>query len=163
MARLRLSGVILVAFASSLGAADPNIDLSTIIDQPAAESVLGGAVRAPTPININGTDGYYSKCNYYSVAPGKALILRFYQAAAGHDAGAELEHVKASSGLSKTVSGLGDRAEISTGAAGTLNANVTMLYVVKGNALISVGLRGLDEENASAKAKELAQKILEHL
>ena len=38
-----------------------------------------------------------------------------------------------------------------------------MLYVAKGDALITVGLRGLDEEMAIAAAKSVAQKILEHL
>ena len=159
----RLSGVLLLAVAGSLGAAEPNVDISTIVDKTAAESVLGGEVKAPTPINIQGTDGYYSKCNYYSAIPGKALILRFYRGPAGSDAGEELDRVKASTGLTKTVSGLGDRAEISAGPAGTLNANVTMLYVVKANSLITIGLRGLDDDSASAKAKELAQKIIEHL
>jgi hypothetical protein len=38
-----------------------------------------------------------------------------------------------------------------------------MLYVVKGNALITVGLGGFDDDVAGEKAKSVAQKILAQL
>jgi hypothetical protein len=155
-------GVVAVA-AASVSAAESRIEVASIIDKATAESVLGVAVKAPTPQNIEGKDGYYSKCNYYSNAAGKALIIRVYQAAAGFDAKNELNQVRASSGLTKSVSGIGDKAELSSGAASALSTNVTMLYVVKGNALVAVGVRGLDEEIASTRAKEIAQKIIDHL
>ena len=155
--------VFAVAPTSLIFAAETRVDVSSIIDKAAAESILGSSVKDPTPRNIEGKDGYYSKCNYYSATPGKLLILRVYQAAAGFDPKKELEQVRASSGLSKAVSGLGDKAELSSGPASGLSANVTMLCVVKGDTIITIGLRGLDEEAAVEKAKSVAQKIIEHL
>jgi phosphotransferase system HPr-like phosphotransfer protein len=152
----------IIAVASNLPA-QTHIDVSSVIDKTAAESMLGGPVKTPTPRNVEGTDGYYSKCNYYSVAPGKLLILRVYQAAPGFDAKKELDQVRASSGLTKSISGLGDKAELSSGAASGLSANVTMLSVLKGNTLITVGLRGLDEDEAVERVKGVAEKILARL
>ncbi|MEP6604137.1 MAG: hypothetical protein ABJB69_09335 [Spartobacteria bacterium] len=164
MSILRSVGSVLAAFVASAAlAAEARIEVARIVDQAAAEAILGVPVKPSTPVNVEGKDGYYSKCNYYSVAPGKLLILRFYQAAAGFDVKTELDQVRATSGLSKTISGLGDRAEMEAGAASGFSNDVTMLYVIKGNALLTVGLRGLDEEAAGAKAKSIAQKILERL
>jgi hypothetical protein len=41
--------------------------------------------------------------------------------------------------------------------------NVVMLYVIKGNSLITVGVSGLDDETAVEKAKTVAQKIVAQL
>ncbi|MEY2545282.1 MAG: hypothetical protein QOG48_399 [Verrucomicrobiota bacterium] len=164
MSILRVAGAVLfVVAAYSLGAADEKIDVAKIIDKAAAEAILGSDVKDPTPINVEGKDGYYSKCNYYSADAGKLLILRVYQAAAGYDASKELDHVHATSGLTKIFSGIGDKAEIASGAGSGLGDNVSMLYVVKGTTLVTVGLRGFDEDAAAEKMKTVAQKILEHL
>jgi hypothetical protein len=41
---------------------------------------------------------------------------------------------------------------------------VLMLYVVKGNAFITIGVGGMDDESvALEKAKGIAQKLLQHL
>lgn len=156
-------GALALVLVGELVAAETRVEVASIIDKTAAESILGSAVKEPTPRNIEGKDGYYSKCNYYSATPGKLLILRVYQAAAGFDAKQELDQVRASSGLTKSLSGLGDKAELSSGAASGLSNNVTMLSVVKGNTLVTVGLRGLDEDVAVEKVKEVAQKILARL
>ncbi len=148
---------------SSLIGGEMHIDVSSIIDRAAAEAILGGRVNDSTPRNVDGTDGYYSKCNYYSATPGKSLILRVYQAAPGFNAKQELDQVRASSGLTKSLSGLGDQAELSSGAASALSSNATMLSVVKGDTLITIGLRGLEEDLAVEKIKDVAQKILQHL
>src|SRR5207302_10475141 len=74
-------------------AADSHIDVSRIVDQTTAESVLGEPVKSATPRNVDGKDGYYSKCNYYTSKPGKALIVRVYQAAPGIDPQTALEGV----------------------------------------------------------------------
>ena len=71
--------------------------------------------------------------------------------------------MRSSSGLTKSVSGLGDKAELTSGSVSGFSLNVTMLYVAKGDTLITVGVRGLEEENAIATVKNIAQKILEHL
>jgi hypothetical protein len=154
-----------VALATpSLFAADAHFDVSRIIDKAAAESVLGETVKKPTPRNMEGQDGYYSKCTYYTGTPGKSLVLRVYQAAAGFNPYKELEQVIESSGSMRAVSGLGDKARMSTGAEGGLPAHVVMLYVIKGNALVTIGLGGLEDEAAAQeKVKEVAQKIIAEL
>lgn len=147
----------------SLDAAEEKIEVAKIIDKAAAENILDEPVKEPSPINVTGKDGYYSKCNYYSASAVKLLILRVYQAAAGYDPGKELDHVHATSGLTKPVSDLGDKAEIASGAGSGFGDKVSMLYVVKGTSLVTVGLRGFDEDAAAEKMKMIAQKILEHL
>jgi hypothetical protein len=152
------------AIPASLEAADRHIDVSRIFDKAAAESVLGAAVTAPAARNIEGKEGYYSKCNYYTATPGKSLIIRVYQAGAGFNPYKEMEQVIESSGSMRAIAGLGDKARMSTGAEGGLPLRAVMLYVVKGNALLTVGLGGLDDEAAAQeKIKEVAQKILAEL
>ncbi len=120
--------------------------------------------KPATPRNVEGNDGYYSKCNYYTAKPGKILIIRIYQAASGVDPQAALEMVAESTGAMTTISGLGERARMSSGTESGLPSHVVMLYVVKGNALITVGLAGLDDDTlAGQKAKSAAQKILADL
>jgi hypothetical protein len=156
---LALLGSFVIVLAAARGA-DDRIDLSHVIDKAAAESAIGEPVKAPAPRNLDGEDGYYSKCNYYSATSSKALILRLYQAGGTFDASKEMDAVKASIGTPKAVSGLGDKAQIYSGPESGLPPNVVMLYVVKGNSLVTVGLSGLDEESALDKTKRLAQKIV---
>src|SRR5229473_2829629 len=148
-------------------AADGRIDVSRIIDKAEAESILGVRVKNTTPRNLDGKDGYYSKCNYYSAVPGKSLVLRLHQAAAGGaiDPQKELELVAASGGSMKPVEGLGDKAQMFTGGGDSgVVSRIFMLYVVKGNAFIMIGLRGISDESvALERAKNIAQKLLEHL
>jgi hypothetical protein len=144
-------------------AADAHLDVSRIVDKALAESVLEGPVKNPSPRNIEGKDGYYSKCNYYTAAPGKTLIIRVYQAAAGFNPYKELEQVIESSGSMRAISGLGDKARMSSGAESGLPARTTMLYVVKGNALVTIGLGGFEDDTAREKTKDVAQKILAQL
>jgi hypothetical protein len=151
---------LLIALTVGASAADDRIDVSKIIDKAAAESAIGEPVKTPAPRNLDGSDGYYSKCNYYSATSHKALILRLYQATANFDAGKELESVQASMGAPKSVSGLGDKAQIYSGAESAVPANVVMLYVIKGRSLVTIGLSGLEEEVALEKVKRIAQKIV---
>ena len=156
---------LLLATAEIISAAGARPDVSTVIDKATAESILGETVKATTPRNLDGADGYYSKINYYALKPGKALIIRLHQAAPGSpDPQQELEMVRASTGATKPLSGLGDRAEYAHGADSNLPAHALMLYVAKGNTLITVGLNGLDDDSlALDKARNVAQKILEKL
>jgi hypothetical protein len=150
----------LVTLLAGTWAAEDRLDVSRIIDKATAESAIGEPVKPTTPRNLDGQDGYYSKCSYYSARSSKALILRLYQAGPGFDAMKELDAVKASTGVPKAVSGLGDKAQIYNGPESGLPPNVVMLYVVKKNSLVTVGLSGLDEETAVDKTKRLAQKIV---
>lgn len=156
---------LLLAASGNVSGAESRPDVSAIIDKATAESILGEAVKPATPRNLDGSDGYYSKCNYYALKPGKALIIRLRRAAPGaSDPQQELEAVRASTGPTKPLSGLGDRAEYSHGVESNLPPHGLMLYVVKGNSLITVGLNGVEDDSlALEKAKNVAQKILEKL
>jgi hypothetical protein len=76
-----------------------------------------------------------------------------------------LELIAASTGPMKPVDGIGDKAQMFSGGGDTATgARVLMLYVVKGNAFLTVGLSGFDDETVALdKAKAIAQKLLEHL
>jgi len=159
-----LSVAIISALASSLFAADSGIDVSHIVDQAMAESVLNVKVKEAEPRNVQGGDGHYSKCNYYSVPPGKTLLLRLYQAAAGYDPEKEFEALTKNTPATIEVLGLGDKAIVTTGMASALPQRTLILYAIKKNALITVGVGGLEDEGAALeKAKAVAQKILAQL
>lgn len=154
---------ILFAVSASAVAADP-IDVSHIIDQATAESVLGVKVKEAAPRNVRGDDGYYSKCNYYSVPPGKTLVIRLYRAAEGYNPQTELDVIRKTTPGLKEFYGIGDQAVITNGTASGLPPRALMLYVVKGNALITIGLNGFDDGPAVLdKTKEVAEKILAQL
>ena len=142
---------------------EDRLDVSHIIDKAGAEAIIGEKVKVPTPRNMHGGDGYYSKCNYYSASSKKTLVIRVYQAGPGFDPEKELEAVKASTGTARPVSGLGDKTQAYSGPESGLPPNVVMLYVIKGNTLITVGLAGLEDDDALEKAKGVAQKILAQL
>jgi hypothetical protein len=155
---------IAAAWLETAQAAGGHIDVSQIIDKATGEAILEEPVKAPTPRNVEGKDGYYSKCNYYSSSGRKTLIVRVYQAGAGFDPQKELEMVAENTGAMRAIPGLGEKARISSGTAGGLPSHVVMLYVIKGNTLITIGLGGFDDEAAAGeKTKSVAQKILAHL
>lgn len=150
----------------SLLAAEKPIDVSAIVPKAEAEKILGEPVRNPTPLNVNGKDGYYSKCNYYSTKSARSLLLRVRQASEGSvDPLIEFDQVASSGGKMKPIEGLGDKAGMFNGAPENgLPANVIMLYVVKGRSFITIGISGMaDEVAALAKAKQVAEKILAQL
>ena len=158
--------VVMFAAISSVFAADAHPDVSQIITKADAAAILGESVKDPNPRNGEGTDGYYSKCNFYSAKRGKSLIIRLQLP--GPNAIApqqELELVANASGAAEKISGVGDAAEISTsGGENGFESRVLMLYVVKGSAFLTIGLGGFaDDTVALEKAKTVAQKLLEHL
>lgn len=162
LARLGVWGV--AGAAVTVLGADSRIDVSQIIDKATAEAILEEPVKPPSPRNVDGTDGYYSKCSYFSNNARKRLVIRVYQAAPGYDPQKELEALAETAGAMRAISGLGDKARISSGVPGGLPSQVVMLYVVKGNALITVGISGIEEEGVAAdKVKDVAQKIIAHL
>jgi hypothetical protein len=160
-------GVALLFFCArlnSFSAPDEHVDVSKIIDKVAAETILGETVKPPSPRNMQGGDGYYSKCTYYTNTFGKSLTMRVYQAGQGYNPYKELDQVVESSGAMRSISGLGDKARMSVGEESALPAHVVMLYVVKGNSLVTVGLGGIaDDDAAQEKAKDVAKKILAEL
>jgi hypothetical protein len=164
---IRLVLIAPVYLTNSALATDQRIDVSQIIPKTEAESVLGEKVKDPTPRNAQGKDGYYSKCNYFGVSRRKSLVIRVYQPGDGAiGPEKELELVAANStGPMKSVDGLGDKAQMFSAAGdGGPGSRLLMLYVAKGNAFLTIGLGGIDDESeALAKAKEVANKILAKL
>jgi hypothetical protein len=144
------------------GAPEKRIDLAAIVSKKDAESILGEAVQDPLLRNDEGADGYYSRCKYYSENPGRSLVLRVRQAAANQLAPAkQLEELMAGSGSIKPLSGLGDKAAITTEGGERGLSQVLMLYIAKGNAFVTIGIGGIDDKKAALeKAKKLARKIL---
>lgn len=151
---------------SSVSAGETRLDVSQIIVKSDAESILGETVTNPNPRNGDGKDGYYSKCNYYGITREKKLVIRLQQPGPGAiDPQQELDLLAASTGPMKTVEGLGEKAQMTseggqTGAA----SRVLMLYVIKGNTFITVGVGGFPDDDAALdKAKGVAQKLIERL
>jgi hypothetical protein len=164
---------VVVAVAATLvcelgtlfGAPEKQIDLAAIVDKKDAESTLGEAVNDPQSRNDEGSSGYYSRCNYYSVNPGRSLVLRVRQASGDQLTPAkQVEELIAGSARIKPMSGLGDKAAVSSERVETGLSHVLMLYVAKGNAFVTVGINGINDEKAALeKAKGLARKILAKL
>src|SRR5436190_4519037 len=164
----RLIGALFLAISLTkiVMAADSRPDVAQIINKAEASAILGEPVKDPSQRRGDGTDGYYSKCNYYSVSRGKSLIIRLQLPGPnGIGPQKELELLAAANGAMEKVSGIGDAAQMFTGDGESGFASRSlMLYVAKGNAFLTVGLGGfVDNAIALEKAKTIAQKILEHL
>src|SRR5438046_10007147 len=111
-----LAGVIVSLLTISVLAAETPIDVSAIVPKAEEEKILGESVRNPTPLNVNGKDGYYSKCNYYSTKSVRSLLLRVRQASAGTlDASTEFDQIAGTGAKMKMIDGLGDRAGMLNG------------------------------------------------
>jgi hypothetical protein len=161
--------VVLACGAQVYAAVSParQVDVAAVITKADAEAALGEPVKEPQPRNGDGADGYYSRCNYYSERPGKSLVLRVHQSAAGKlDAKKQFEMLSGGSGKIENIDRLGDRAGYvkGNGQGSGADDKVMMVYVAKGNALITIGIAGLDDDMlALNKAKEIAKKILAQL
>ena len=154
-----------VGLTSFLSAAE-RVDVSQIIGKTEAAAILDEPVKDPSARSGDGADGYYSKCNYYTVRRGKSLVIRFQLPGPNAiDPQKELQLLVDANGAMEKISGVGDVAQmlISTGDSGVAS-RVLMLYVAKGNAFLTIGLGGFaDNAVALEKAKTIAQKLLEHL
>jgi hypothetical protein len=164
----KLIGVVyLAAGLTNLSrGADVRPDVAQIVTKSEAADILGEAVKDPSPRSGEGADGYYSKCNYYSVRRGKSLVIRLQLP--GPNAIApekELQLVAAANGSMENVPGVGDAAQMfTTGGENGFASRVLMLYVVKGNAFLTIGVSGFaNDAVALEKVKIVAQKLFEHL
>jgi len=165
MRRTFAAAFALAVIALPLRAAENRIDLAAVITKADAESALAESVKDPQARNEDGADGYYSRCNYYSENPGRSLTLRIRQAGPGQlEPKKQLEEMSAGNDKFKEVAKLGDKAALVREGPAKGPGHVLMLYVVKGNAFITVGISGVpDEKSATEKAKTLAKKILSKL
>jgi hypothetical protein len=155
-------GLAACALPLLVRAEETRIDLSAIITKADAQSALGETVKDPQARNEEGTDGSYARCNYYSENPGRSLTLRVRQTSADQlDPKKQLEEMSAGNDKFKPVTGLGDKAALVREGPAKGPGHVLMLYVAKGNAFITVGISGVDDEkSATEKAKTLAKKIM---
>ena len=150
---------------SSLGT-DNRPDVAQILTKSDAAEILGESVKEPSPRSGEGADGYYSKCNYYSTRHGKSLVVRLQLPGPNAiSADKELQLVAAANGSMEDIPGVGDAAQMFTaGGESGFASRVLMLYVVKGNAFLTIGVSGFaNDATALDKAKAVAQKLLEHL
>jgi len=161
-----IGGFLFAAGLTNMAVADSRPDVSQILNKAEASAILGEPVKDPSPHSGDGSDGYYSKCNYYSVNRGKSLIIRL-QLPGPNAIGPqkELQLLAAANGTMEKVSGIGEAAQLFTGGGESgFASRVLMLYVAKGNAFLTIGLGGFaDDAVALEKAKTAAQKLLEHL
>jgi hypothetical protein len=160
------ASLLISLLSISLLAAEKPIDISAVVSKAEAEKVLGEPVRNPTPLNVNGKDGYYSKCNYYSTKSVRSLLLRVRQASEGSvEPDAEFNQLTGNGVKFKTIDGLGERAAMLNGVPENgLPPNVIMLYVVKGKSFVTIGVGGMaDEDTALTKAKQIAEMVLAQL
>ena len=165
-AKLVGASVIVSLLTISLPAAEEPLDVSAIVPKNEAEKILGEPIRNPTPLNVDGKDGYYSKCNYYSTKSGRSLLLRVRQASEGSvDPQMEFSQVTGNGVKFQTIDGLGERAAMLNGVPENgLPPNVIMLYVVKGKSFVTIAVAGMsDDEVALTKAKQVAEKVLAQL
>ena len=166
MKKLIAVGLLLAALTNLISAAEPRPDVARIITKSDAADILGEAVKDPSPRSGEGADGYYSKCNYYSMRRGRSLVIRLQLP--GPNAIApekELQLVAAANGTMENVSGVGDAAQMFTaGGESGYASRVLMLYVVKGNAFLTIGVSGFaNDAIALEKAKLVAHKLLQRL
>jgi hypothetical protein len=163
-ARWFLAAVFCCAI-SVFGATDKRVDLANLVTKADAEAVLGEPVNDPQARNSEESDGYYARCNYYAANNNKSLVVRVRQVTNGQlDAKSEFKAISSSGSKLKWLDNLGDRAGVSTTGPQNGLSRTLMLYIAKGNSLVTIGLGGMDDENvAIEKAKSLAKKILKQL
>ena len=160
-----IAGAVALAVCahSPLGRAEEKrIDLAAVITKADAQTALGEPVKDPQARNDEGADGYYSRCNYYSESPGKSLVMRVRLTSAGQlEPKKQLEEMTAEKEKFKSIAGLGDKAALAKEGPEKGPRHGLILYVVKANAFVMVGISGIDDEKAATeKARTLAKKIL---
>jgi hypothetical protein len=151
-----------VAVSTCSAFAGGKVDVSTVITKAEAEKILGVPVKDPKGRNKEGADGFYdSEWSYRAVSGDKALMLDLL--VAGRDAPPNLTKTMFSvlppgGGKSIKVDGLGEKAIFYHDKTG-----LDMLNVLKGDMLITIGIRGLPANAALEQEKDAATKILTRL
>lgn len=149
-------------FGYNCRAAENRIDLPAVVTKADAQTALGESVKDPQARSEEGSDGFYSRCNYYSENPGRSLVLRVRQTGPGQvEPKKQLEEMTAGNEKFKPITGLGDKAALIKEGSDRGPGHAVFLYVAKQNAFITVAISGIDDEkSATEKAKTLARKIL---
>ena len=142
--------------------AGDKIDVPKVITKSDAEKILGVPVKDAKGRNQNGTGGYYeSEWSYRAIEGDKGVYFDVLYA--GRDAPPHLTQtmfsmLPADGSKSTPIDGLGDKAVFCPNETGR-----PMLHVLKGDILITIGIRGLSADAALEQEKGAAAKILAHL
>jgi hypothetical protein len=153
--------IIICAGVRSAMAGD-KIDVPKVITKSDAEKILGVPVKDAKGRNQNGKGGYYeSEWSYRTIEGDKGVYFDVLYA--GRDAPPHLTQtmfsmLPADGSKSTPIGGLGDKAVFCPNETGR-----PMLHVLKGDILITIGIRGLSAEGALEQEKAVAAKILAHL
>jgi hypothetical protein len=157
----RLIGALflVISLTKTVMAADSRPDVAQIINKAEASAILGEPVKDPSQRSGDGTDGYYSKCNYYSVQRGKSLIIRL-----------QLPGPNAIGPKRTSAVGGGERHDgksfqcwrrrrVYRRRESGFASKMLLLYVAKGNAFLTVGLAGLERRGGAGKGKDRRAEI----
>ena len=153
--------IIICAGARSAMAGD-KIDVPKVITKSDAEKILGVPVKDAKGHNQNGKGGYYeSEWSYRGIEGDKGVYFDVLYA--GRDAPPHLTQtmfsmLPADGSKSTPIDGLGDKAVFCPNETGR-----PMLHVLKGDILITIGIRGLSADAALEHEKAVAAKLLAHL
>ncbi|HSI14207.1 MAG TPA: hypothetical protein VK961_19315 [Chthoniobacter sp.] len=159
MKRTLLAGLFFAAVALFLCTgsvqADEKVDISKVVTKSDAEKILGVAVKDAAGRNQQGKDGYYdSEWSYYATKGDKALVFDFLIGPPGLTT-TMFSVLPPGGGKSTKVEGFGEKAIFYHDKTG-----LDMLNILKGNTLITIGIKGLPASGALEQEKALARKIL---
>ena len=138
------------------------IDVPKVITKSDAEKILGVPVKDAKGRNKPGSGGYYeSEWSYHAIEGDKGVYFDVLYA--GRDAPPHLTQtmfsmLPADGSKSTPIDGLGDKSVFCPNETGR-----PMLHVLKGDILITIGIRGLSADAAVEQEKAAAAKILAHL
>lgn len=164
MRRIIVAFIVLIIGCAGMRfviAAD-KIDVPKVITKSDAEKILGVPVKDAKGHNQNGSGGYYeSEWSYHAITGDKGLYLDVLYA--GQDAPPHLTQtmfsmLPADKSKSTPVEGLGDKAIFCPNETG-----MVMMHVLKGDTLITIGIRGLPADALLDSEKSMATKILANL
>ena len=151
-----------LALSTCSAFAGDKIDVPKVITKSDAEKILGVPVKDGKGRNQNGKGGYYdSEWSYHAIEGDRGLMFDVLYA--GRETPPHLTQtmfsvLPADSGISTPIDGLADKAIFCPNETG-----MAMLHVLKGDILVTIGIRGLPADAALEQEKAVAAKILAHL
>ena len=154
--------LIIICTGMRSATAGDKIDVPKVITKSDAEKILGVPVKDAKGHNQNGKGGYYeSEWSYRAIEGDKGVYFDVLYA--GRDAPPRLTQtmfsmLPADGSKSTPIDGLGDKAVFCPNETGR-----PMLHVLKGDILITIGIRGLSADAALEHEKAVAAKLLAHL
>ena len=138
------------------------IDVPKVITKSDAEKILGVPLKDAKGHNQNGSGGYYeSEWSYHAINGDKGIyfdVLYAGQDAPPHLTQTTFSMLPADKSKSTPVEGLGDKAIFCPDETG-----MVMMHVLKGDTLITIGIRGLPADALLDSEKSTATKILANL